>query len=267
MTPLRSTLQLLLLVLLCYGTYYRWAPGDETVIEMTPSLTERILEQREQLYGRSLTADEREEAVASYIEEELLVREAFRRGLDRNDRRVRPMLIDHSRRELLRSVGYEPPEPSEAELQAYFEEHAERYRIPERIAVHQVLFPTGTAPVELEEVLVRLRAGADFENIGAAGPGADVKEVTRSQVARAYGLELAREIFALPEGEWHGPFVSEVGTHFFRTQNRRPPVDRRYEDVKDYLEQDYLSEDAERLVEAELVRIRRRYLVEVEDER
>ena len=37
------------------------------------------------------------------------------------------MLIDHAYREILRASGYEPPTPSEAELRAFFDEHAARY--------------------------------------------------------------------------------------------------------------------------------------------
>lgn len=266
MIAMRPTVQFLLLVLLCYGAYHHWSPNDGTVIELTPGLRERILAQGEELYGRPLTSAESEEAVASYLEEELLVREAYRRGLDRDDREVRAMLVDHARTELLRSAGYEAPEPTEAELRAYFEAHAERYRVPERIDLHQVHFPTNTAPLEPDDALVRLRAGAVFEKLGAAGPAADVKDVSRSDIARAYGARLASEVFALPDGEWHGPFHSEIGTHFFRVHDRRPPRDRTYQEVEDYLAEDFSSDDADRVVETELAPMRRRYRVVLEED-
>ncbi len=84
-------------------------------------------------------------------------------------------------------------------------------------------------------------------------------------MAQSYGLDFTNEVFELAEGEWQGPFTSAVGTHFFRIQRRRPSRERSFEEVQDYLEQDYLSDDADRVVGAELERIRRRYRVEVED--
>ena len=265
MTPMRLMLKLVLLTLVCYGVYHRWALGDGSVIEVTPRMIDEIAEQQETLYGRPLTDFERVIAKDNYIEEELLVREAFRQGLDRGDRRVRPMLIDHAQRELLRAAEYEPSEPSEPELRSYFEQNVARYRIPERVDVLQVLFPAGTVLPELDAVLAELRGGADFTRLGAAGPGADVKAVSRAQMAQSYGLDFTNEVFELAEGEWQGPFTSAVGTHFFRIQRRSPSRERSYEEVQDYLEQDYLSDDADRVVGAELERIRRRYRVELED--
>ena len=265
MTSSHFTLKLVLLALVCYGVYYRWSPGDYGVIELTPPLIDGIAERQEAFLGRPLTDSERVEATDSYIEEEILVREAFRQGLDRGDRRVRPMLIEHASRELLRAAEYEPSTPSESALRSYFEEHAERYRVPERIDMQQVLFPAGTVPAALDDVLTELRGGADFTRMGAAGAGADVKEVTLSRIAQAFGLDFANDVFALPEGAWHGPFTSSAGTHFFRIQERWSGRERSYEDVKDYIEQDFMRGIEAQVVEAELARIRRRYRVDIED--
>lgn len=265
MSQSRVILKLVALALVCYGVYYRWSPGDDDVIRLTPRRIAEIADRYEELLGRPLSDAERVESTKNFIEEEILVREAFRRGLDRGDRRVRPMLIEHASRVLLQAAQYQHSTPPEGELRSYFERHAARYRIPERVDLQQVLFPAGSTPAKIDSVLAELRAGADFTMMGAAGLGADVKEVSRSQIAQAFGLDLAHDVFALGDGGWHGPFTSSSGTHFFRIQRRSPARDPRFEDVQDDVAQDYASDIEHEIVDAQLERIRKRYRVVIDD--
>jgi hypothetical protein len=254
-------LKLVALGALCYGAHYRFAPDNGSLIELTAPVIEAVVRRQEEMVGRPLSASEREAATESYVEEEILVREAFRRGLDRNDRRVRPMLLDHARRELLRGAGYVPSTPSPSELRDYFEEHADDYHVPERVDLQHVLFPPGTEPSSLDDVLAALRAGA----AGLGASVASVREATRSDCAQAYGLDFATAVFAIEDDDWHGPLVSSAGTHFVRVPARWPSRPHSYEDVEPYLEQDFINDMERRILEAELDRIRRRYRVEIRD--
>ena len=264
-SSLRLAAKLVALGVVCYGGYYLGAPADTSVVDVTAPMIDELVEHQEGLFGRSLTASEREVSVDDYVDQELLVREALRQGLDRGDRRIRAMLLEHARRELLRQAGYEPPKPTENELKTYFKEHADRYRAPERIDLHQVLFLDGTVPLELDDVLSELRAGADFTTMGAASPGSSAKGVSRSQVAQAYGLRFASAVFSLEDGEWHGPLTSSAGEHFVRILARSPGRELGYEDVKDTLEQAYMWGVERRILDGEIAQIRRRYRIEIED--
>ena len=264
-SPLRFFLAFAGVVVVGFGASLRAARDDGSVIVVDPEIVEGIVARQEELSGRALTEAERASAVEGFLEEEMLVREAFRRGLDRNDRRVRPMLRDHAARELLRAAGYQPPSPSDEELRAFFESRRDTYTLPERVDLQQVFFVEGAVPENLESILEELRGGADFTSFGAAGPGASVRAVTRADLTRAYGLELATTVYDQPEGEWRGPFVSRAGTHFVRLGTRTPARALAYEEVAQYLAEDYLRDDRSRALEAELERLRRRYVVEVPD--
>lgn len=265
MSSSRLVWKLAVLALVCYGVYDRWAPGDDRVIEVTPASIHEVTERQEALVGRSLDAAERLAAREDYIDEEILVREAFRRGLDRGDRQIRSLLFDHAWRELLEAAHYVPPTPSESELRSYFEASSANYGVPERIDLQQVLFLAGTAPAEPGEVLEDLESGADFTAIGDAGTDANVEGVTRSRIARALGLDFANQIFDLPAGVWQGPFTSSAGTHFVRIQQRSPARESSFAEVRAYVEEDLLAAAENRAVEASLVGIGRRYRVELED--
>ena len=260
----RMGVKLLALAAVCYGVHQRFTLDGEREIEVTVRMTEQVAEAAEQLVGRPLTTGEVELAVADFVDEEILVREAFRQGLDRGDRRVRPMLIAHARSELLRASSYEPSEPTEDVLRAYYDEHRERYGIPERIDLEQVLFLSGSEQLSFDAVIEELRMGADFKAMGDGGRlNASVKGVTRAQMARAYGLDFTIAVFALAKGDWHGPLASTAGAHFVRIVGGSPSEERSYDDVAEYVREDYALFDAERVVTRELARIGKRYRVEM----
>lgn len=260
----RMSVKLLALAAVCYGVYHRFTLDGGREIEVTMRMTGEIAEAAGELVGRPLTLGEIDLAVADFVDEEILVREAFRKGLDRGDRRVRPMLIEHARSELLRAASYEPSEPTEDMLRAYYDEHRERYRIPERIDVEQVLFLSGNERLSPDAVLAQLREGADFKRMGDGGRlSASVKGVTRARMARAYGLDFTNAAFALPKGDWHGPLSSTAGAHFIRIVARSETQERSYDDVAEYVREDYTLFDAERVVTREIARIGKRYRVEM----
>ena len=260
----RMGVKLLALAAICYGVYHRWAVDGGREIEVTVQMTGQIAEAAEELVGRPLTTGEIELAVADFVDEEILVREAFRQGLDRGDRRVRPMLIEHARSELLRAAGYEPSEPTEDMLRVYYVEHRQRYGIPERINVEQVLFLPGSEQFSSDSVLQELSEGADFKRMGDGGRlNASVKGVSRAQMARAYGLDFTNAVFALAKGDWHGPLSSTAGAHFVRIVAVSPSEERSYDEVAEYVREDYALFDAERVVAREIERIGKRYRVEM----
>jgi len=263
-SALRLSGQLGVVVLMSYGAFYWSRPADDTVIAVTPLLVEELAQRQEALLGRILTDVEREAVVEDYIEEEMLVREALKRGLDRGDRRIRPMLVSHARAELLRSVDYESVLPPREDLEARFEQSPGRYRLPERVALEQVFYPFGAEPESLGQVLSALRGGAAFTEMGDAGPSAVVSGLSTSEIAQAYGLDFAESVFALEAGGWDGPLISSAGTHFVRVTSRSPTQMRSFEEVEPYVMEDFQLEAEVRALDDAMKPLRRRYRVVIE---
>lgn len=253
------------LVLVVYGVAEYFGPADSDVIEVTPLIIEELAQRREALVGRILTEVEREAVIESYVEEELLIREALRQGLDRGDVPIRTLLIGDARAELLRSVGYEPPTPERDELARFYAQSSERYHVPERVDFEQVAYSAGTEPSAPEEVLRALRAGADFTGMGDALPTASAAGVSPSELSSAYGVDFSRTVFALELGEWHGPLASPVGIHFVRVSGKTLGRERGFDEVEPYVSEDYQLDAAARALDEAMKPLRRRYLVSIEE--
>jgi hypothetical protein len=95
--------------------------GRETIVIDAPTVS-GMLEARADRLGRDLTPEEEDEALQAYIDEEILLREAYRRGIHLTNARARYRLLRRMRLEL----GAGIPEPSRAQLRAY-------YRAPGRV--------------------------------------------------------------------------------------------------------------------------------------
>jgi len=164
----------------------------------------------------------RRELLEAMISKELLLQEAGRRGLDRDDDLV-AQLEDEEEKRTLRALHQmvvgEPAEPEEVDMQLYFYEEG----FDEEVRVAHVMCATRAAA---EQVLADLAAGASFEALAAersthrysAWRGGDV-----GFVSSWYMLPELREVLLqLKPGQIHPePVESSRGFHVFRALERR----------------------------------------------
>ena len=92
-------------------------------IVITPAAAEAAFQLRADSIGRPLTGPEQSIALAELVEEELLVREALRQGVDRQDVVIRSRLADKMRFLL----SGEPPAPTQEQLRTYLQANHQRF--------------------------------------------------------------------------------------------------------------------------------------------
>lgn len=219
-----------------------------------------LILQREEREARVLSSEERAAVVDAWVEDEILYREAYRRGLDRGDSRMRQNLILKMRGLL---TG-EAEAPSEAELDAYFEANRKRFTRPEMWSLAQVRF-AGSEPIP-EGLLERLNGGPDSSGAGEglAGRSREMPDMTAAYLEATFGPEAAREITAIRDRRWHGPIRAAQGVHFVRIIEHHPETEASYESVRRYLEGDWLMDRSRRLIRAEVERLRADYEIVID---
>jgi parvulin-like peptidyl-prolyl isomerase len=109
----------------------------------------------------------RDRVLDHVIDEELLAQRGIELGLVRRDRRLRAGVI---RAMIERAVSeYEPGPPSEAALQAFYEQHKDFFAPPDRMRLRQIFVGIAAgddddaALEQTREAARRLRAGDDFD--------------------------------------------------------------------------------------------------------
>ncbi len=248
----------LALAALLFVAYHLLTPSAREPIVIERASIDELARRQEELLARPLSDEERRALVEFAIDDEVLLREAYRRGLDR-DAVVRQHLVQKMRFIL----GEDEAAPTEAELRAYLAANRERYRDPPTVTLDQVFYAD---PAKVpDDLMTRLANGTD---IGELGDPLDMlgNRLPRYSLRDLIGLmgpDVARRVFELPAGAWHGPMRSERGVHFVRVEQHHAPTTPSFEELRDYLRQDWALDQQRRAVADKIAELRRNYRIVV----
>lgn len=183
------------------------------------------------------TPEELKSLVDRYIEQEVFVREAVKRGLDKDDALIR------LRMEELAQYLYVVPgldaEPTEDELQAYYAAHLQDYLTAERFSFRQVLLPGEPGNAEQSEapgpVLQALRekgGDATAVQVGSEQIAPErFENKSWQELASQFGRGFPSELNKIDAtGTWQGPIRTSDGAHLVyledRTDKPAPTLDQ-----------------------------------------
>ena len=253
-------LHFVLLAILLFLADYIWSSLQKEKIVIDQQTIDFLIKQREDLELRKLTSLERQETIDAFIEDEILYSEAYKRGLDKGDSRMRRNLILKMRGLLVGDV--EPP--TEEELRDYFQFHQAEFDYPATVSLEQIFFRD---PPEVPDLLLKeLRAGLDPTTVGDVTTqfGRSLPRMSKNNLVATLGPDAARAILGLTDEQWHGPFESIHGTHFVRTIDRKPPRQVSFEEVRSYLTANWLMFKSRSAIEQEIDRLRGSYKIVIE---
>lgn len=198
------------------------------------------------------------------VDEELQAREAVRLGLDRDD-----MIV---RRRLAQKMAFASedvaaiPEPSESDLQAFYDRTKERYATPARLALRHIFFSadrTGISPqAAAADALAALKAGRPPVGDPSLLPQT-YADVLITDLARDYGDEFVQAARQAKEGTWVGPVASPYGLHLIRVEARLAPLVPPLAAVRSEVRAAWFAERREANNRASLERLRTRYRVQI----
>jgi len=181
---------------------------------------------------RPPSAEELAVLVRDRVREEVYYREALALGLDRDDTVIRRRL--RQKMEFISDDIAAQNEPSEADLNAYLQAHADSFRLEPRFTFEQVYLDPRRHGENLardaERVLARLRQGG--AEAAALSDSTllehDFAALSASDVAKQLGDEFAARLSELALGQWQGPVESAYGVHLVlvreRTEGRLPEL-------------------------------------------
>ncbi len=211
----------------------------ETELRSLPAYTQK----------RMNTTEQKQKHLDKMIDEILLLQEAEKRKLDRDEEiqrkveRYRKRLITEK---LYREIASERSEVGDEEVQVYYQEHKDRFRQKERIRARQILILTppnagpekeAEAKKKGEEALSRARAGEGFAELAkkysegpAASRGGDLGYFSRGRMVP----EFEEVAFSLKEvGDVSDLVRTKFGFHIIELTGRQPAQELAVEDVKD----------------------------------
>lgn len=219
---------------LVFAAYLLLAPAAKPVIRVEEATIDGLMRERGGISLRPLTQQDREDVIETYVGDEILLREATKRGLDRTPR-IRTQIVQLMRH----ALAPETSKPSEMDLRRFFAENGARYEQPAAISLVQVLLANGRpAP---EGLIERLNAGANAVDVSDfdMSLGSTIRRASADNLIGLFGREATLSILAIADDRWHGPFRSARGLHFVRISERHPPESPTFEQVATYVAADW----------------------------
>ena len=218
---------------------------------------------------RFLSAQSRDEATLPRGVDRDLYRQALTLGLDREDPLVRGLLVEKMRLLLRRFASDQ--QPSDHELQAYLEQHRERFLEPARVSLRHVYFARdarpGTLDSDMRRALEQLRGGAGSATSVRLGDPFPMGSVFRGQsekdLTRIFGVEFATAVLALEAGAWT-PLRSPYGLHLVRVEEKSPAQLPDLDAVRSRVLAQYRDERQDHRLADEIRALRSTYTVRVE---
>lgn len=241
-------------------------------IEISQADIELLAETFARQWQRPPTEEELRNLVQARVREEVLYREALAVGLDQDDLVVRRRMVQ--KMELLSQDLALLADPTDQELQAFFQERLENYRVPPRISFSHIYFNLDNRGAEAEEharaVLAELQAEdppprRDPERGDRFMLQYDYSLLAPQEVQQQFGARFSETLFELEDG-WHGPVVSGYGLHLVNVVQRVEDRIPQYEEVRDRLIADYNRMRRDRAIEALYQGLLQEYNVKIDDE-
>lgn len=285
----------------------RVAPRDRTIVVDAEQI--RGLQRDYKLANLSLASEEDTQAlVEKAIDDEILFREGLARGFEQGDRAIAWRLVQKMRylgeddgddvatlyhralelglhrsdpvvRQILIEkvrlvVSWAAPPPTEAELEAWYDQHKGEFGRAERVTFRHVYFDRTRRGAEgakqAAEDALRKAVGQGPEAQTALGGdpfliGKRLAGQSPADLEKLFGGSFAASVPSLPAGSWQGPVESAYGWHVVFVEKRIDPDIPPLAEVRSRVEKQYENaRRAERVAEF-LESVRPEYAIEVDD--
>jgi peptidyl-prolyl cis-trans isomerase C len=246
----------------------------------TDLIAELLIKDRADRLGLNVTADELKDAMTRLkeqygIKSDADFEESLRKsGMARSDMEARlhdTILMNKVFGRELRQRD----ELADKELRERYDREKERYRLPERARLREIIVIKPDDPSKVEAARQRATALAaeartgDFAKLattssdsGTKAKGGDLGEVARGELLP----DLDKAVFNATTGTVLGPIETKSGWHILKVENRLPSEVPAFESVKDRLRKD-ASEDAwQRDYKAYIDRLRKDAFIQINEQ-
>lgn len=177
-------------------------------------------------------------------------------------RKIEYIFLDKSR-------GLGQLQVRQEDLQSYYNQHQDQYRVPEEVKVSHILIKTppagpdgktdekavGEARQKAEDVLKQLKAGGKFEDLakkysddpGSAKQGGELGWIGRGRTV----AEFEKAAFGLAKGQLSDLVKSSYGFHIIRSEDKHDAHVKTLDEVKAEIEPLIRQQKATKVMEAE----------------
>jgi parvulin-like peptidyl-prolyl isomerase len=166
-------------------------------------------------------------------------------------------------------------EMTDKELRDRYDREKERYRLPERARLREIVILRPDNPAQVEAARQRAnqiaaraktedfaKLASEVSEAGTKSKGGDLGEVAKGELLP----DLDKAVFSSPAGTILGPLESKSAWHILKVESRLPSEIPAFESVKDKLRKDASEETWQRDYKAYIDRLRKDAFIQIHEE-
>jgi peptidyl-prolyl cis-trans isomerase C len=204
------------------------------------------------------------------VTEEILAREATALGLDRDDEIIKRRLAQ--KMDFLAEDVAALYDPTAAELRIWFTQHPDRFALPPRVTFHHLYFSPdrrgadarGAAEAALRQLADQPAHAPSAANLSDPFMFQDAySDRAPDSLAKEFGPQFVRALFALTPSSWQGPIESGYGWHLVWIDALDPGRIPAFEEVEPDVKADWLDDRRREMKRQAFEAMRARYTIVV----
>lgn len=248
-----------------FGLVNKKNDGGDTILIDDYDM-KNIIASWEMQWKRLPTDEELKSLIQQNIKQEIFYQEALKMNLDHNDEIIKRRLAQ--KMQFLSNDLATISEPTEEELEKYYDEHVEEYKTPYSYSLYQIIFspdqrkdPKNDALILLDRIKNKTPDQLEGQGDPMPFPYA-FNQVDASELKRQLGNKFSEELPNLPISQWAGPILSGFGYHLVYIVKRTPPQKPELVSIKDEILRDFEYEKQRKLDELIFQELKKKYQVE-----
>jgi hypothetical protein len=263
--PLFHFLLLGALIFALYGIVNRKTDDEGTIIIDDFDIN-NIIASWEMQWKRLPTDEELKNLVQQNIKQEIFYQEALKMNLDHNDEIIKRRLSQ--KMQFLSNDLASMNEPSDEDIQKYYDLHFTAYLSPYNFSFYQIIFsqdnrndPLGDAEAFMSQInnlsIEEVKTKGDalpfpffFENIDA------------DDLNRELGNDFSKSLEQVEKGSWTGPVQSGFGYHLIYLTDKTGPQIPEIESIKDDLLRDMEYDNQKKMNDLIFTELKKNYSIE-----
>jgi hypothetical protein len=256
-----------------FGTRDAETLAKDNTITITSQEIDMMTFGWQQRFNRKPTEEELQKLIDRRIKETVLYEEAKKMGLDKDDVVVKRRVVLQFRN-LVEGLLI-PPDPTEEELNTYYQENIATYIPEEVLSITQIFFdPDKRGESTLEDAnktLIELQNGKSLpdsyttygDNFMLAN---EYTDITPFQLRKYFGRGFTESVMELEPNVWTGPVLSGYGTHLVYVHKKIIPDAPLLEEVKETVLSDYRDVKQKEIVKKYMESVVAKYEVIIQEE-
>ncbi len=260
-TPL---LQFILVGVAIYGLYLLVLPAPKDTIVVQQQTLNELIRAEENVTMLPLDEKSKNSVVENHIEEEVLLKEAYKRGFHLTDYRVRKQLLNLMRSSLTDQV----PDPSYAQLKAFYEENLTKYLTDTSYTVQFVFFNFNSkqTPQNPEQFKNKLQSAINPLALSEYSPyGNLIQKGEFRRMSLEHGREFADSVHSGQLNSWMGPIIAKNGIEYIKLVEKHAPDTLQFEIIESYLRSDYFVTKSRQMQAEKIKVLMDQYTIEIEE--